>query len=236
MADSVQRVRPFATRHDEATLAAKLPYMLSPGLIPKIFAKIQEARRPDRFTQDFLGTKLGHSGGSAMAFIPLVKRMGFVASDGVPTRLYDRFRNAETQGSAMAEGIRAAFAELFERNEYAHELPKEKLTSLVVEITGAAKDDRTVQAIVSTFLALKALADFDAKLGEDGTVEQGRNAPMSAVEQERHLPVAQARPVVDDSVGLNLSYTVNIVLPETTDPEVFAAIFKSLREHMLKST
>ncbi len=208
--------------------------MLSPGLIPKIFAKIQEARRPDRFTQDFLGTKLGHSGGSAMAFIPLVKRMGFVGSDGTPTRLYDRFRNNETQGAAMAEGMRAAYAELFERNEYAHELPKEKLTSLVVEITGAAKDDRTVQAIVSTFTALNALADFDAKVDEDGSVEPGRNAPLTAVEQERQLPIPQPRHPVSDNVGLNLAYTVNIVLPETTDPEVFAAIFKSLREHMLK--
>lgn len=217
-------------------MAAKLPYMLSPGLIPKILAKIQEARRPERFTQDFLGTKLGHSGGSAMAFIPLVKRMGFVASDGAPTRLYDRFRNSETQGAAMAEGMRNAFAELFERNEYAYDLPKEKLTSLVVEVTGAAKDDRVVQAIVSTFLALKAVADFDAKVAEDGTVEAGRGAPLTAVEQERHLPVAPPRPPMGDSVGLNLAYTVNIVLPETTDPDVFAAIFRSLREHMLKPT
>lgn len=216
-------------------MASKLPYMLSPGLIPKILAKIQEARRPDRFTQDFLGTKLGHSGGSAMAFIPLVKRMGFVASDGTPTRLYDRFRNNETQGAAMAEGIRAAYSELFERNDYAQDLPKEKLTSLVVEVTGAAKDDRVVQAIVSTFLALKAFADFDAKLAEDGTVEPGRATPFSAAEQERHLPVPQPRvAVAEAAVGLNLAYTINIVLPETTDPDVFAAIFKSLREHMLK--
>ncbi len=114
---------------------AKLPYMLSSGLIAKILAKIQEARRPERFTQDFLETKLGHSGGSAMAFVPLLKRMGFLASDGVPTRLYDRFRNTTTQGAAMAEGMRAAYSELFERNEYAYEMPKEKLTSLIVEIT-----------------------------------------------------------------------------------------------------
>lgn len=213
---------------------AKLPYMVSPGLIAKILAKIQEARRPDRFTQDFLETKLGHSGGSAMAFIPLLKRMGFLASDGVPTRLYDRFRNTSTQGAAMAEGMRAAYSELFERNEYAYEMPKEKLTSLIVEITGAAKEDRVVQAIVSTFLALKNFADFEAKEHEDGTVERGKSAPTSAAEQERQLPVPQ-RSYASEAVGLNLAYTINIVLPETTNPEVFTAIFRALKENMLKT-
>ncbi|MCY3794189.1 MAG: DUF5343 domain-containing protein, partial [Gammaproteobacteria bacterium] len=32
--------------------------MASPGVIPKILEKIQNARKPERFTQDFLETKL----------------------------------------------------------------------------------------------------------------------------------------------------------------------------------
>ncbi len=42
--------------------------MASYGRIPKILNKVKEASRPDRFTQDFLTTKLGFAGGSAMAF------------------------------------------------------------------------------------------------------------------------------------------------------------------------
>ncbi|MHA1570546.1 MAG: DUF5343 domain-containing protein [Alphaproteobacteria bacterium] len=99
-------------------MAAKLPYMLSVGLIPKILEKIQEARRPDRFTQDFLETKLGHSGGSARAMIPLLKRLGFIASDGSPTTLYDQFRNDDTRGFAVAQGMKNGFTDLFDRNEY----------------------------------------------------------------------------------------------------------------------
>lgn len=69
-------------------MVGKLPYMLSVGLIPKIFEKIQNARRPDRFTQDFLETKLGHSGGSARAIIPLAKTtrifgVGWVANSSL---------------------------------------------------------------------------------------------------------------------------------------------------------
>ncbi|MBC6442860.1 MAG: DUF5343 domain-containing protein [Rhodobacteraceae bacterium] len=77
-------------------MATKLPYMASYGLLSKILESVQNARRPDRFTGDFLATKLGHSGGSARPVIPLLKRMRFLGSDGVPTTLYDQFRNQAT--------------------------------------------------------------------------------------------------------------------------------------------
>jgi hypothetical protein len=63
-------------------MAENPPYMVSPGLIPKILAKIEEARKSERFTQDFLESMLGFAGGSARAFIPLLKRMQFISSDG----------------------------------------------------------------------------------------------------------------------------------------------------------
>lgn len=145
--------------------------MSSPGLIQKIFDKIQEARRPERFTQDFLETKLGHSGGSARPIIPLLKRMEFLSSDGTPTNLYDQFRNPSSKGAALALGIRHAYRELFDRNQFADSLSREKLTNLVREMTGAEKDSRVVQLIVSTFFALKAEADFE------GSVDEGRRRP-----------------------------------------------------------
>ena len=38
------------------------------------------------------------------------------------------------------------------------------------------------------------------------------------------------------SVGLNLKYTINLNLPATSDIAVFNAIFKSLKENLLKAT
>jgi hypothetical protein len=48
------------------------------------------------------------------------------------------------------------------------------------------------------------------------------------------MPEAQRAVRELESVGLNLAYTVNIVLPETTNPEVFNSIFKSLKDNLLK--
>tara|TARA_B100000678_G_C18179325_1_gene490493 strand:+ start:540 stop:1169 length:630 start_codon:yes stop_codon:yes gene_type:complete len=206
--------------------------MASPGLIPKILGKVQEARRPERFTQDFLETKLGFSGGSARAIIPLLKRLGFIASDGTPTRLYDQFRNPDTQGGAMSQAIRDGYHELFERNEYAHELTKDKLVGLVTEITGASKDDSTTKCTVSTFNALKEFADFEAQPEEETeevTRAEQRAAPLSLPDEQPRRHAQQA----PDDVNLAVSYTINLNLPETTNPEVFNAIFRALKENLL---
>jgi hypothetical protein len=209
--------------------------MASPGLVPKILAKIEEAKRPDRFTQDFLGTKLGHASGSAKPIIPLLKRMGFLKSDGSPTALYDRFRNSDTQGAAVAQGIRNAYSELFERNKYAGDLAKDKLKALIMEVTGAAHDDRTLELTLSTFSKLKELADFDAETEPEAERSDGKLVPAGN-DGEPLVPAAQRAANELESVGLNLAYTVNIVLQETTNPEVFNSIFKSLKENLLRKS
>jgi uncharacterized protein DUF5343 len=215
------------------SLNDNLPYMVAPGLIPKILGKITEARRPERFTQDFLETKLGFSGGSARAIIPLLKRIGFLSPDGVPTRLYDQFRNPDTQGRAMAEAIRAGYKELFDRNEYVQDLSRDKLKALVVEMTGVEKDNRAAEAITSTFFTLKDMADFDAPgsapeplreiVPAEKPVQNGAEAPRQSVQD------------MGKNFGLNVAYTINLNLPETTNPDVFNAIFRALKEHLLNS-
>ena len=112
------------------------PFINSTGLIGKIFEKIQQAKMPDRYTQDFQETVLGYGSGSARAFIPFLKRIGFLENDGRPTDLYRRFRNADSSGAAMAEAMRIGWVDLFKRNEFANDLSDDKLKNLVVEVTG----------------------------------------------------------------------------------------------------
>ena len=60
----------------------------------------------------------------------------------------------------MASAIRKGYSQLYERNEYAHDLGKDKLEGLVVELTGLNQGNGTVNAIVGTFETLKKFADF----------------------------------------------------------------------------
>lgn len=215
----------------------KLPYLAAPGVIPKILEKIQEVRRPDRFTQDFLETKLGQSGGSARAMIPLLKRMEFLSADGTPTKLYDRFRNPATTGAALAKGIKSAYAEVFDRNTYANDLTRDKFKHLILEMTGLEKDNSVANQIVSTFWTLKTDANFEVTL-DDERIERPSSGIAVSVDppsSDDGAPRSASSTTREQSgVDFRIGYTINLNLPETTNVEVFNAIFKALNDNLLR--
>jgi hypothetical protein len=198
----------------------QLPYLQAYGNITRALDKIIEAQTPERFTQDYLGTKLGLTGGGARPVIPYLKRTGFLGTDGAPTEQYKRFRNKDQRGAAAAAALRKGYARLYETNEYAHDLDDEGLKGLVLQVTGLERSNSTFKAIIGSFNALKAYAKWDGT-GEETPDEEEKPA-------EEHLPLGGPPP------GVNLGYTINLHLPPTSDVAVFNAIFKSLREHILK--
>lgn len=209
------------------------PYMNSTGLISKIFQKIQEAKMPERYTQDFQSTVLGYGSGSARPFIPYLKRMGFLETDGRPTDIYRRFRNADSSGAAMADAMRIGYSEIFRRNEFAYELTPEKLKNLIVEVTGKEKTDSSVKAVTGSFLACNSLADFDADPGDEGGDVQRELGHEAASDRSGRSVIEYSRQSKMATGRLGIAYTINLNLPETDNIDVFNAIFKSLREHIL---
>jgi hypothetical protein len=206
----------------------KVPYVFAYGNITKALEKIQSASTPDRFTQDFLATKLAMKGGSARPVIPFLKRTGFLASNGAPTELYRRFRNEQQRGAAAAQAVRIGFADLYEINEYIHDVTDEsELRGVIVQATGLEKGSSTVRAILGSFKALRALADFEATTQLDPT------EPLATVPMVD--PSTKAAPAAIPA-GLNFGYTINLHLPPSSDPAVFSAIFRSLREQLLVET
>jgi len=195
------------------------PFMNSYGLVTKILGKIKEAKTPDRFTQDYLAKTLGVASGSAKPFIPLAKRLGLLSSDGTPTDTYHQFRNPDHSSGAMARAMRTGYADLFSRNENAHKLDRKALEGLVVQATGLDSKSGTLRCIVGTFENLKAFADF-------GSAE----LPPT---KEETLPPPPSETDLRE-FGLGLSYTINVVLPRTDDVAVYNAIFRAMKENLLR--
>jgi hypothetical protein len=169
-------------------MSEKPPYMTSPGNVKKILDKAIQAKKPDKFTIDFLDKTLDCRGGSSTPIIPLLKKLGFLGADGVPTLRYSQFRNASSRGQAMAEGMREAYFSLFEKKEIANELSREDITQLVTEITGAGHDDRTVKLAVSTFEALKEYAGFDPDTPTHKTFTKANPVTADFSHIENHAP------------------------------------------------
>ncbi len=204
------------------------PFMNAYGNISKILGKIKDAKTPNRFTQDFLGTGLGFTGGSSKAFIPFLKRIGLLSSDGVPTELYHRFRNPHESGRAMAEAIKRGYPTVFARNEYAYRMDKSKFTGLIMEMTGLEAKNGALRSIVESFFALKELADFE---GGDGHGKVTKKADSSPAEATVSHVAAQSNGETGSN-GLRFSYTIYLNLPNTDNIAVFNAIFKSLKENL----
>ena len=209
-------------------MAESLPYLTTVGTLGTALDKIKKASKPERFTRDFLNNVLDMRGGSANAIIPFLKKIGFLSSDGTPTDLYEKFRNPANSGKAIAAGMRHGYKPLFKVNESAHTLSASDLKGLVVQVTGEAEDSRVVQQITSTFKKLKDCSDFSAEepqdSGNDEATGESGNGQLARqdVVRDQH-----------SGLGLNLGYTINLNLPPTKDIEVFNAIFKSLKEHLL---
>lgn len=213
-------------------MSENLPYSTSAGTLEKMLEKIKTASEPDRFTQDFVATKLAMKGGTAKACIPFLKKMGLVGSDGSPTELYREFRNPKKSRTALGKAFRIVYARLYEMNEYVHDADDEDVLGLIVECTGGQKSSTATKFTLGTFNMLRKHADFEAaeiSINED--VDESA-APVNDVPSVNQLPAAQL-PQVQGKKGINLSYTINLNLPATKDIEVFNAIFKSLKQHLL---
>jgi hypothetical protein len=202
-----------------------LPYITSPGNIDKALAGIKNAAVPERVSQDFVKTILKITGGSGDQMTSYLKKLGLVNIDGTPSDVYRRFRNPASSGSAIAECIKKAYAPLFTRNEYANELTDTQLLSLIVEDTGQPHDSNNVKLIASCFKHLKSSANFSAT---------SPRLPVMDVDEPHPKKRSDTHDPSRKTYGLNLGYTINLNLPATADPAVFDAIFKSLKEHLLR--
>lgn len=211
-------------------MSAKLPYLASPGNVPKTLDAIKRAATPPRISQDFVKSKLGIPGSSGDQMASFLKRLGFASSDGSPTELYKAYRTG-SGGTALAKAVRHAYGELYELNEYMHECDESEIKDLIIQVTGMEANARPVGLIYTTLRNLLDASNFDEV--PDERIVETNEEPTRPPTGPQNL--SNLSGLSEQSFGLNIGYTINLNLPETTNIEVFNAIFKSLKEHLLRN-
>lgn len=214
-------------------MAENLPYSTSVGTLANLLEKIRTASVPERVTQDFVSTKLAMKGGAAMACIPFLKKMGFVASDGTPTELYREFRNPKKSRIAVGKAFRKLYDRLYEMNEYLHDATDQDILGLIVECTGGETDSGATKYTLTTLNMLRKIADFDGRDLNDIDESLPVSPAIIQSPQMGGVPLSTPTEVQGNGKKISLSYTINLNLPASKDVEVFNAIFKSLKEHIL---
>lgn len=194
------------------------PYMMSNNKIAPIIEKIQQAARPQKFTQEFLRS-LGFQSTNDRAFIPLFKKLGFFADDGTPTAFYDQLKDATSTKHILAAQIKELYSELYAINTEIHKASDADIKGAISRVTG--KDADGVSRIYNTFKTLCGIADFS------------QSVSVAPVKEEK-----EAEPVSTDAVPATIRpsefhYNIQIHLPATNDISVYNAIFKSLKENLL---
>lgn len=204
-------------------IPGNIPYTVSPGVLKRVLEKIPNAEKPPVFSTDFLGTVLEASGGAARPIIPILKTTQMLNQSGVPTELYAQFQTEGGRPAAALQAMRNGFSEVFRRNSYAHNASESTLIDILVAITGLTKNDRILKFMLSTFQCFQEYA-------------KGVKTETPQIESEASHGTSNEsdpRPTSNLNSPLQLVYNINVVLPETTNVEVFNAIFKSLKGNLL---
>ena len=210
---------------------ANLPYVSAPGNVKKALERIIAAQTPKSVSQDFVMNILKIPGGSGRQMTSYIKKIGLAEPDGSPTELYNKFRNSSTRGHAAAELLKIGYAELYRKDEYMHKMDRNGLRGLVLEASGWSGKSKSTSNTVTCIEKLKEFANFSELSEPTLTSADHSEDAEDTLEQGGQLSL----PRNSSNIGLNLGYTINLNLPATSDPAVFNAIFKSLRENLLRS-
>lgn len=201
-------------------------YLTSLANLPKIMAKIVEGTAPEKFNREHLAG-IGFGGSNDRAVIPLLKDLGFLSPDGTPTARYHAYRDKSRSKVVMGKALLEAYKDLFTINENPTERDREAIEGKFKSTHNAT--DRVAKQQASTFLTLLKLADL--KGAREGGVAPPPDEP--APEEVELEPEVKRTEILPKPGELGLRYSIEVHLPPTKDIEVYNAIFKSLREHLL---
>jgi hypothetical protein len=197
-----------------------------------ILQAIVAAQAPDRFTIKFL-EGLGYPSSNDRAMINVLKALGFLDDSGVPKKRYHEFLDQTRSAVVLAQGIREAYGDLFRVNKNAHTMSAPDVKNKMKTLSEGAFTDRVLSQMSGTFTTLVKSADFST---DPADTPAGDSEPLEeeVVEEEKIVDNPdkhQRRNSSRSRIG-DLVYTINIVLPESTNPAVYDALFKALREHL----
>jgi ribosomal protein S8 len=211
-------------------MALPTQYLTSVRNLENILSAIQNAQAPERFTFNFLES-LGFKSSSDRSIIGVLKALGFLDDVGTPTQRYYDFLDQTQAPQVLAEAIRDAYADLFRVNVNAHAMNESEVRNKLKTLSQGQLTENVLPKMASTFTNLVKLADFSSP---------SRTARPEPVLQEVEEPSTNGGtappPLVQPParpLGISgLVYNIQIVLPETRDPAVYDALFRSLRTHL----
>lgn len=203
-------------------------YMTSVKNLGAMMKAIQDGAAPPAFTIRHLGD-IGYKSTNDRGIIPMLKELKFLTDEGKPTPRYLAYRDKTQARAILGQALKEAYEDLFHIKEKPTEADK-------AAIEGKFKathniNDNIAELQARTFFAFLKLADLDEAAAAATTkLAKGKTTADAASDDEPSHSDLKVRHTLS-SVGLR--YNIEVHLPATKDVEVYNAIFKSLKEHLL---
>ncbi|MPN00730.1 hypothetical protein SDC9_147926 [bioreactor metagenome] len=216
-----------------------LPTSYMTGSFSKIstyFDTMLTAKAPDKFTIKFM-SDLGFTSSNDRQFVNVLKAIGFLDDTGTPTTRYFNFLDQSKSKLMVAEGIKEAYADLFNLNTAAQKLTKAEVEGKFKTLTSGSKENSTVSYMASTFINLCAYADWSQPSMDIPATTEQTPAP-EIIKKEKHSDTLKSsnQPLSSTNIAsqgmFDLNYNIHIHLPATRDEGVYDALFASLAKHI----
>lgn len=196
------------------------PYVLGTQKLTELIRKIPDIGVPEKFTLKTLKS-LGFTSSNDERFVPAIKFIGLLNQAGQPTDLWKEAR--ANLGRAIAKGVRAGYADLFQQYPNAHQKDDEALRTYFSVHSGTGKD--AVTRMVQTFKTICALGDFEAA----GSPEPDQERTQ---EQERGRGSAHEQRDSSRANGPTVAINIQLQLPPDPTGEIYDKFFESMAKHL----
>lgn len=209
-------------------------YLITTKNLEEFFNSLITAKAPDAFTQKFIES-LEFKSTNDRLYIGLLKGLGFLDANAVPTERYFKFLDQSQSKQVLADAIKEAYGDLFAVNTKANELSQQEVKNKLRTLTQGKISDKVLHLMSNTFKALVEYAEWNTatKKGD----EKKEKISTQKIETSAKEPVLVQEEAEEESIGekinkTQLHYNIQIHLPESRDQAVYDVLFKSLKKHL----
>lgn len=207
-------------------------YMTSVKNIPSIMEKIVQGTAPDKFTVAHL-KGIGFKSSNDIAIISMLKDFKFLTQVGVPTERYHLYRDKSKSKKVLGDALKEAYGEIFHINENPSDSDRQQIIGKFKSAHNVS--DRVAEQQAITFYAFLKIADISKDSKKILEKPLKKEQPPPKEENSGTKDDENNFRYIKDTGFSGLRYNIEIHLPATKDIEVFNAIFKSLKEHLIDS-
>lgn len=208
---------------------ADFPYTPTPTSAKRFLDHVRSAGVPEKVTHKYL-EKVGFKSTNDRYILGILKFLGFVDAGGVPTKLWQAYRNRTSGGKALAAAIRQSYADLFKTYPDANRKDNEALRNYFSAHTKVAES--TLGLIVGTFKMLCSAADFEGQAPLIDADENNTEGPAPSARGSK-APRGSVSHESGGGQGPTININIQLQLPATDDGAIYDKLFAALKKHLL---